>query len=199
MFTIGFFSTFFLAISQFYNPWRATLIKFTSQYFLGSPSSTVQLRLNMDMNEYTPIEIMFELKKIKWMRTTTAPISFHTIYLFLSPLHTHFIIIIIISYSFFVIVSFSFIFHVLQLSGSNGKEYHFKHRVLQHARTRRSIPHTRVLKREPLVTYWITLIYIIVFMLIENMKYFHTITAAATTTIHLFIHTLNYEVSSCSQ
>lgn len=39
----------------------------------------------------------------------------------------------------------------LQLSGSNGKEYHFMHRVLQHARTRRSIPHTRVLKREPLV------------------------------------------------
>lgn len=60
----------------------------------------------------------------------------------------------------FVIVSFFFyfIFHALQLSGSNGREYHFKHRVLQHARTRRSIPHTRVLKREPLVMYWITLV-----------------------------------------
>lgn len=44
-----------------------------------------------------------------------------------------------------------FFIFALQLSGSNGKEYHFKHRVLQHARTRRSIPHTRVLKREPLV------------------------------------------------
>lgn len=40
----------------------------------------------------------------------------------------------------------------LQLAGSSGKEFHFKHKVLHHARTRRSIAHTRVLKREPLVS-----------------------------------------------
>lgn len=41
-----------------------------------------------------------------------------------------------------------------QLSGSNGKEYHFKHKVLHPARTRRSITHTRVLKREPMVSFY---------------------------------------------
>lgn len=37
------------------------------------------------------------------------------------------------------------------LTGSEGREYHFKHKVLQHARSRRSIAHTRALKREPLI------------------------------------------------
>lgn len=44
------------------------------------------------------------------------------------------------------------IFHSIQLSGSYGKEFHFKHKALHHARTRRSIAHTRVLKKEPLVS-----------------------------------------------
>lgn len=102
-------------------------------------------------------------------------ICYVSIYLFLSPSYTHIIIINInniIFYFFFMCYCFvsvhsltvyvfsSLFFNALQLSGSSGREYHFKHRVLQHARTRRSIPHTRVLKREPLVTYWITLIYI---------------------------------------
>lgn len=43
-------------------------------------------------------------------------------------------------------------FFSLQLAGSGGKEFHFKHKVLHHARTRRSITHTRILKREPLVS-----------------------------------------------
>lgn len=70
----------------------------------------------------------------------------------------HFCISLIFPHSkikFMLLFSFSHrvivLVFALQLSGSNGKEYHFKHRVLQHARTRRSIPHTRVLKREPLV------------------------------------------------
>ncbi|XP_011195107.1 neuroendocrine convertase 2 [Zeugodacus cucurbitae] len=37
------------------------------------------------------------------------------------------------------------------LVGANGNEYHFKHRTLPHARTRRSITHTRLLKSHPLV------------------------------------------------
>ncbi|XP_031619450.1 neuroendocrine convertase 2 [Contarinia nasturtii] len=41
--------------------------------------------------------------------------------------------------------------NVGELSGSNGREYHFKNKVLHHSRTRRSITQTRVLKREPLI------------------------------------------------
>ncbi|XP_055678507.1 neuroendocrine convertase 2 [Lutzomyia longipalpis] len=37
------------------------------------------------------------------------------------------------------------------LAGSAGTEFHFKHRSLPHARSRRSITHTRVLKRDPLI------------------------------------------------
>ncbi|XP_036325140.1 neuroendocrine convertase 2-like [Rhagoletis pomonella] len=37
------------------------------------------------------------------------------------------------------------------LVGGNGNEYHFKHKTLPHARTRRSITHTRLLKSHPLV------------------------------------------------
>ncbi|KAJ6638561.1 Neuroendocrine convertase 2, partial [Pseudolycoriella hygida] len=36
------------------------------------------------------------------------------------------------------------------LPGSSGTEFHFKHRSLPAVRSRRSISHTRVLKREPL-------------------------------------------------
>uniref|UniRef100_A0A182TDY9 Peptidase S8 pro-domain domain-containing protein n=1 Tax=Anopheles melas TaxID=34690 RepID=A0A182TDY9_9DIPT len=39
-----------------------------------------------------------------------------------------------------------------ELPGSNGKEFHFKHTTLPLVRTRRSISHTRVLKKEPLVS-----------------------------------------------
>ncbi|XP_055381042.1 neuroendocrine convertase 2 [Condylostylus longicornis] len=35
------------------------------------------------------------------------------------------------------------------LPGSLDKEYHFKHKILPHARSRRSIPHTRLLKQIP--------------------------------------------------
>lgn len=49
-------------------------------------------------------------------------------------------------------LSLSLFLYFLQLAGSGGTEYHFKHNVLQHARTRRSILHTRALKREPLVS-----------------------------------------------
>ncbi|XP_308012.6 neuroendocrine convertase 2 [Anopheles gambiae] len=38
-----------------------------------------------------------------------------------------------------------------ELPGSNGKEFHFKHTTLPLVRTRRSISHTRVLKKEPLI------------------------------------------------
>lgn len=38
-----------------------------------------------------------------------------------------------------------------ELPGSEGTEYHFRHKDLPHVRTRRSISHTRVLKTEPLV------------------------------------------------
>lgn len=38
------------------------------------------------------------------------------------------------------------------LAGSAGREFHFKHAALPHARTRRSIAHMRVLKKEVLVT-----------------------------------------------
>ncbi|XP_055522944.1 neuroendocrine convertase 2 [Wyeomyia smithii] len=37
------------------------------------------------------------------------------------------------------------------LAGGSGYEYHFKHATLPHARTRRSLIHARVLKKEPLV------------------------------------------------
>ncbi|XP_037896470.1 neuroendocrine convertase 2 [Glossina fuscipes] len=37
------------------------------------------------------------------------------------------------------------------LVGGNGHEYHFKHRTLPHARSRRSISHTRLLKSHPLI------------------------------------------------
>lgn len=70
------------------------------------------------------------------------------LYLLLSPLHTLILYVFFALSLFFVLL---LLFFTLQLSGSNGREYHFKHKVLQHARTRRSIPHTRVLKREPLV------------------------------------------------
>lgn len=36
--------------------------------------------------------------------------------------------------------------------GGNGHEYHFKHRTLPHARSRRSITHTRLLKSHPMVS-----------------------------------------------
>ncbi|XP_058814190.1 neuroendocrine convertase 2 [Topomyia yanbarensis] len=38
------------------------------------------------------------------------------------------------------------------VAGSSGREYHFKHTALPYARTRRSLPHTRVLKKESLVS-----------------------------------------------
>ncbi|XP_062536420.1 neuroendocrine convertase 2 [Armigeres subalbatus] len=38
------------------------------------------------------------------------------------------------------------------LAGSAGREFHFKHTALPHARTRRSIAHMRVLKKEDLIT-----------------------------------------------
>lgn len=40
----------------------------------------------------------------------------------------------------------------LQLAGADGHEYHFKHRTLPHARTRRSLTHTRALKSHPSVS-----------------------------------------------
>lgn len=59
-------------------------------------------------------------------------------------------------------------FFPLQLSGSNGKEYHFKHKVLHHARTRRSITHTRVLKREPMVSLYIECLLIIIMKMYDD-------------------------------
>lgn len=39
-----------------------------------------------------------------------------------------------------------------QLVGADGHEYHFKHKTLPHARSRRSLMHTRVLKSHPSVS-----------------------------------------------
>jgi hypothetical protein len=53
-------------------------------------------------------------------------------------------------------------FIIVQLPGSSGTEYHFRHSTLPHARTRRSISHTRILKKEPLVS---STLFIIIFIL----------------------------------